>query len=215
MSVKSIPSDSLMSPIEERNDSLNSSLIISDASSTTSADNSASPEDLEKIWANNATIPKQVQGCIHDLISEIAESQPDELAVCAWDGDFTYSQLEKVSTSTAQTIISHGIEPKSTVPLLFSKSKWTAVAMLAIIKAGCRAVALDATQPDQRLRSIVEQTKPQVIITSPKHCQRASKLADVPIIQLDETINSPQAAISSIQLPKNIPSDLVYVSFTS
>lgn len=183
----------------------------------TSSDISTSIDDIDQIWDRNATIHEQLQSCVHHLVSEIATSQPDALAVCAWDGDFTYSQLEELASCVAHTILEHGVSPRSVVPLLFSKSRWTSVSMLAIIKVGCVAVALDATQPDQRLLSIVEQVYPQVILSSPEHYRRATSLANVPVIQIDDTILNPKFSKWAIfHLPYTIsPSDIVYISFTS
>ncbi|KAK5993871.1 Nonribosomal peptide synthetase GRA1 [Cladobotryum mycophilum] len=183
-----------------------------------SASPSAPAEHLDQIWKWNASVPDPVQGCVHHLISEIAASQPDALAVCAWDGDFTYSQLEEKANAVARLLIEKGIAPKSSVPILFPKSKWTCVARLGVIKAGSSVVALDATQPDIRLRSIVQRVQPSIIISSAVHRERASELANVTVVQLDdallETLDR-QKETSSIQLPTVSPSDTVYISFTS
>ncbi|KAE8364752.1 hypothetical protein BDV27DRAFT_157514 [Aspergillus caelatus] len=170
---------------------------------------------LDQIWSWNAEVPETVPGCVHDLIATIAVHHPDALAVCAWDGDLTYSQLTALSRRVAQRLIALQIPRQSSIPLLFSKTRWTCVAMLAIIQAGCAAVALDATQPDSRLRSIVQQTKPKVIISSPVHTTRASGLADAVILQLDDAIFDNETGELTDGLPVACPSDIVYISFTS
>jgi non-ribosomal peptide synthetase component F len=177
----------------------------------------ASPQDLDKIWSQNASVHDPVQGCVHDLIAEIAESQPATLAVCAWDGDFTYKILNALANEVARRLIGLGITPKSSIPILFSKSRWTCVAMLGVIKAGCSAIALDATQPDTRLRSIVQQAQPRVIISSTTNRARALLLADVLVLQLDDALLDKLDYLeeSLPQLPIVSPSDIVYVSFTS
>ncbi|KAK8115446.1 hypothetical protein PG984_011948 [Apiospora sp. TS-2023a] len=172
--------------------------------------------ELDQIWERNAFVPEQIQGCVHDLIAEVAARQPEAWAVCAWDGNFTYSQLEDLSTKLGKRFIALGAEPKSSIPLLFEKSRWTSVAMLAIIKAGCSAIALDGTQPDSRLRSIVEQARPGLLLASEKYHARACLLSDVPVLQLDDTLlDSSDISESQTKLPDVSPSDVVYVSFTS
>ena len=172
--------------------------------------------DLDQIWKWNASIPTQVQGCVHDLIHDIAEKQPEAPAVCAWDGNLIYSELDRMADALAHRLIAAGVTPKSNVPLLFSKSKLTPVAMLGVIKAGCAAIALDATQPDARLRAIVEQAMPAILVCSPTHNDRSKRLTDAPILELkgDETLPSQSTATQS---PLHIvsPSDNVYISFTS
>jgi non-ribosomal peptide synthetase component F len=173
--------------------------------------------ELDRIWSWNATVQQPLQGCVHDLIAEIAQRQPDVLAVCAWDGDFTYSQLNALADAVARRLLGLGISPKSNLPILFSKSRWTCVAMLGVIKAGCSAIALDATQPDARLRSIIQQARPSAIVSSAAHGARASLLANVPVLQLDDvmlaTADPPEE--SWPQLPMVLPADIIYISFTS
>ncbi|PTB66087.1 acetyl-CoA synthetase-like protein [Trichoderma citrinoviride] len=179
---------------------------------------SASQQDLDQIWSWNASIPPPIQGCVHHLIADVAQSQPDAPAVCGWDGDFTYSQLHILANEVAQRILQSGIEPKSRIPILFPKSKWTCVAMLGVINAGCSAIALDGTQPDTRLRSIVHQSQPRIIIASATFASRASLLANVQVLQLDDDLLDvlvlPREE-ESPALPAVSPSDTVYISFTS
>ncbi|KAH8821998.1 hypothetical protein F5884DRAFT_828155 [Xylogone sp. PMI_703] len=177
----------------------------------------ASQQDLDQLWSQNALVPEQIQGCVHDLVAEIAKSQPAAPAVSAWDGDFTYSQLDALADEVARRLVELGIKPKSSVPILFSKSRWTCVAMLGVIKAGCAAIALDTTQPDTRLRAIVEQAQPRIIVSSLTNSERATLLANVPVLELDDALldRLDRAAERSIQPPPISPSDIVYVSFTS
>lgn len=170
--------------------------------------------DLDKIWNWNAEVPETVSGCVHDLIATIAVDHPDALAVSAWDGDLTYSQLNALSYRLAHKLLALQIPRQSSIPMLFPKSRWTCVAMLAVIQAGYAAIALDATQPDTRLRSIVHQSQPRVIISSPVHAARAAGLADASILQLDETVLD-EIEESTEELPVASPSDIVYISFTS
>ncbi|KAK7991221.1 Nonribosomal peptide synthetase 13 [Apiospora saccharicola] len=176
---------------------------------------SLSQLELDQIWERNASVPEQIQGCVHGLIAEVAARQPDALAVCAWDGNFTYCQLEDLSTKLARKLIALGAVPRTSIPLLFEKSRWTSVAMLAIIKAGCSAIALDGTQPDSRLRSIVEQARPALMVASAKYHARACLLSDVVVVQLDETMLDSADHSSQTKLPNVSPSDIVYISFTS
>lgn len=189
----------------------------SDVSANSWSASPPSKQELDQIWTWNASVQDLVQGCVHDLIMQIAGRQPTALAVCAWDGDFTYCQLDALAGKLARRLIGLGIAPRSVIPILFSKSRWTCVAMLGVIKAGCSAIALDHTQPDTRLRSIVNQAQPGLIISSATHCARASLLADVPVLQLDDTLLDTRNRLGkgSAQLPVVSPSDTIYISFTS
>ncbi|RAL12432.1 putative nonribosomal peptide synthase [Aspergillus homomorphus CBS 101889] len=181
--------------------------------------NSATELDLETIWNWNAVVPSAIEGCVHDLIADIAAKQPDALAVSAWDGELTYSELESLATRLAGCLLDRGIAPQTNLPLLFPKSKWTCVAMLGIIKAGCAVVALDTTQPDARLRSIVQQIQPKLLIASASQRTKAAQLTDAPILQLDDSLFETLPRLPDLEwqlkLPAVSPSHIVYISFTS
>jgi non-ribosomal peptide synthetase component F len=177
----------------------------------------ASAEDaLDQIWSWNSSVPDQIPGAVHDFISEIAQSI-DSLAVCAWDGDFTYPQLDTIADQVAHHLLSElNVAPRSCIPILFHKSKWTCVAMLATIKAGCSVVALDPAQPDSRLLSILKQVQPCVMLSSESNYARASALReDVLVLQIDDSWLSKPLNTSTGQLPTVRSSDIVYISFTS
>jgi amino acid adenylation domain-containing protein len=176
-------------------------------------------QDLDEIWTQRSSVPESIEGCIHGLITQVAQQQPAAPAVHAWDGQFSYSQLDALASKLARRLSYLDANPGQVIPILFEKTKWTAVAMLGIIKSGNACVALDTTQPDARLRSIVQQTQARTIVTSRANHSRASKLADVTKIQLDDALfdvadDSTQHIIDS-QLPTISPADTAYISFTS
>ncbi|KAJ5372305.1 AMP-dependent synthetase/ligase [Penicillium concentricum] len=178
---------------------------------------SPSSQELEEIWANNTVVPESITGCVHDLITEVAQRQPDALAVCAWDGDFTYAQLSTLSDHVAHYLCEMGNPPSSPVTLLFPKSRWTCVAMLGIIKAGCAAIALDSTHPDARLRSIIRHAQPKAMICCATTRNRVSLLCDSPILQLDDSLLEIADTMKqqTLDLPVVSSKDIVYISFTS
>ena len=176
-------------------------------------------QDLDEIWSQRSSVPESVHGCIHHLITQIAQQQPAAPAVHAWDGQFSYSQLDALADKLARRLSHIDANPGRVIPILFEKTKWTAAAMLGVIKSGNACVALDTTQPDARLRSILQQTQPKTIVSSRANHSRASKLADVPIIQLDDTLfdltDDPTQHNTHSQLPTVLPVDTAYISFTS
>lgn len=176
-------------------------------------------QDLDEIWRQRSSVPESIHGCIHDLITQVAQQQPAAPAVHAWDGQFSYSQLDALASKLARRLYHIDANTGRVIPILFEKTKWTAVAMLGVIKSGNACVALDTTQPDARLRSIVEQIQPKTIVSSRTNHSRASTLADVPNIQLDDALfdftdDSTQHNIDS-QYPTISPADTAYISFTS
>jgi non-ribosomal peptide synthetase component F len=100
---------------------------------------SISQDELEEIWGWNTPMPPDMQICHHDIISEQASRLTDKTAIEAWDGKLTYRQIEDYSTNLAQTLRLLDDSSDQIIPVLFEKSRWTAVAVIAVMKAGaCR-----------------------------------------------------------------------------
>ncbi|OJJ53646.1 hypothetical protein ASPSYDRAFT_94156 [Aspergillus sydowii CBS 593.65] len=102
-----------------------------------------SPEDHMELEKWNKKVPRRVSRCVHELIAERCHVQPDAPAVCAWDGDFTYGELDQLSSVLATHLIELGVGPAVFVPLCCEKSRWTTVAILGVMKAGGAFVLLD------------------------------------------------------------------------
>lgn len=126
-------------------------------------------ENERQVLAWNSDPPSNVQKCIHQVVSEQATLRPYADAVCAWDGSFSYAQLSSLSDRLACRLQISGIGPELFVPICFDKSKWTVVAMLAVLKAGGIFVPLDPTHPLPRLRALAGKVKATAILCSPQH----------------------------------------------
>lgn len=176
-------------------------------------------KDLRQIWTWNATVPETSDICVHDLITRTALQQPDAPAVCAWDGEWSYGELDRLSTKLALHLVDMGVGSTNIVPLCFEKSKYTPVAALAVMKAGGASVTLDPSQPEERLRSIVSQVEPVLILASASMKELAEALAVtstaaivVDNVTLSEVMTKPD---EGQKLPVVNPSSSLYVNFTS
>jgi hypothetical protein len=86
--------------------------------------NLVSPEDLKQIelWNQKPELPA---GFPLDEINRNVLIRPNATAICAWDGEISYSQLDELSSKLAQYLISeHGIGPEVIVPICFERSLW-------------------------------------------------------------------------------------------
>ncbi|OAQ96765.1 hypothetical protein LLEC1_00639 [Akanthomyces lecanii] len=174
----------------------------------------ASPQDLREIWSWNFAVPAPIHRTVHSLIAETTSRQPDAPAVCAWDGDLTYSELGELSTKLAFCIVDLGVEPGSIIPLCFEKSMWTPVAMLAVMKAGCTAVALDMTHPLLRLRAIVDKYDRKLILCSQTHEALAQALNFSAVFIVDSGHIAQKMTLAT-ELPSVSPSQTVFITYTS
>ncbi|RCI07694.1 hypothetical protein L249_5676 [Ophiocordyceps polyrhachis-furcata BCC 54312] len=182
----------------------------------------ASKRDLQDVWTWNADVPSPVTGCIHDDIVRNAETHPHAQAVHGWDGSLTYKELEEVSRNLAVRLMKRGVGRGSIVPLCFEKSMWMPVAALAVMRAGGASVAVDTTQPQERIRTMTSTVfaaleGPKVILSSVANEAMVSQLgADEVIVVCRHGLDEVEEAESEApELPVVSPSDVLYVVFTS
>ncbi|KAK8033532.1 surfactin synthetase subunit 3 [Apiospora marii] len=176
----------------------------------------ASVEDLVKIWQWNTPVPPALQTCMQDFITEQAQRDPERAAVNSWDGDFTYGEVERLSTRLAHHLVSIGVGAGVNVPLCFEKSRWTVIGVLAIMKAGGTFALTDPSQPEGRLRQIVDQTGAAHILTSASQKdlgQRIAPQAHHVVVSAEEMGSYDSAAATT--LPVVAPATNLYIQFTS
>jgi amino acid adenylation domain-containing protein len=174
----------------------------------------ASTEDLHDIWTWNANVPPTNDVCVHDLIASTVNDRPEATAICAWDGELTYAQLDELSSRAATKLSRHGVGPEVVVPLLFEKSKWTAVAMLAVMKCGGASSLLDAMLPEERLHGILLQLGSHVIVCSKENTAWCQNLDNVSVVVISAgSLDDAESEFALRHHPK--PSNALYIVWTS
>ncbi|KAL5116376.1 Non-ribosomal peptide synthetase [Pleosporales sp. CAS-2024a] len=182
---------------------------------------SISHVELEEIWSWNSPMPPDMQVCHHDIISEQAVRLADKTAIDAWDGQLTYRQIEDYSSILAQNLRLLDDTPHQIVPVLFEKSRWTAVAVLAVMKAGACFALLDPAQPEGRLRSIVQQTNATLFLCAKTQSALAARIAPsatiIPVSgsKFDKVYRPFAEQQPKTTLPKVSPMAPMYIQFTS
>ncbi|KAF7168162.1 hypothetical protein CNMCM5623_001264 [Aspergillus felis] len=174
--------------------------------------------DMEQLQVWNGTLPQAEDHCVDDLIQEAVAKRPHAPAVCAWDGQLTYTQLDYFSSLLSRELASFGLDPNATIPIYIEKSKWTPVAVLAAMKARRAFVLLDAAQPHGRLLEICRMVDAVVILSSKKLAPQASSLASVTLIVSDDDATWQQRELCKRIDPHAslaTPEHPLYVVFTS
>jgi amino acid adenylation domain-containing protein len=180
-----------------------------------------SDPELDEVWNWNTPLPPDLQTCMHELIAEQAEKQPEKNAIEAWDGNLTYKQIDEYSTHLAQILRSLDDSPNQIIPVLFEKCRWTIVSVLAVMKAGACFSLLDPAQPEGRLRTVVQQVSATTFIASKSQASLAARIApQATIIPVSaskfEKVYGPYAEQQpKTTLPKVSPSAALYIQFTS
>ena len=176
----------------------------------------ATSSDLTQIWQWNELVPASVDRCVDVIIQERIDIQPDAPAICAWDGSLTYAELGRAAMCLASWLIHQGISPDTTpiIPLCFEKSRWTAVGMLGVLKAGVGFVLIDPHQPEHRLRNIVTQVGAEFIVSSQHMKELSSRLAPRSIVVSSKLLEDMPSLVELAPSFQD-PCSIAYVAFTS
>lgn len=172
--------------------------------------------ERQRIWSWNASVPAAVEKTVHEVFHDCAQQNPQSIALSSWDGELTFSQLDRLSTSLALRLIDLGVGAEIMVPTFFEKSMWTVVSYLAVLKAGGAFVPLDpAGAPDRRGR-VLQQTRARVVVTSEKHSRLplGDGIAVVSVGPSTLSLHDPAEASLS-ELPQVQPGWPSYCIFTS
>jgi amino acid adenylation domain-containing protein len=122
--------------------------------------------DLDLFWAQNREWPADVDKCLHDLISLNAEKIPDTIAIDAWDGKYSYREVDELSSLLCRKLTNLGVRKGSVVALCFEKSKWTPIAQVAVLKAGAVALLQSVHVPDQRVGTVYKKASVHLAVAS-------------------------------------------------
>ncbi|KAI1521240.1 EntF Non-ribosomal peptide synthetase module, partial [Pyrenophora tritici-repentis] len=148
-----------------------------------------------------------VERCVHELFADQAKEQPQAPAICAWDGEMTYGELDELSSRLARHLVKVGVEVEDVVPLCFEKSMWTVVAMLAVLKAGGAFAPLDPDYPASRHDEVFRQTKARVVLASDQHatlCNGNNRIVVVVSRASLDGLTSASDKTNAIARPSNI-----------
>ncbi|RDL36341.1 Uncharacterized protein BP5553_05693 [Venustampulla echinocandica] len=141
-----------------------------------------SPEDKEKLLSWNKPYPDAVQASLVELVEKQMIKNPDALAICARDGELTYSQLDATAGRLAQHLVRLGVGPEILVGLCMDKSKFAVVSMLAILRAGGAVVPLGVQYSNSRIKTILADAEISVALIDFAQAKRFNALVPYPII---------------------------------
>lgn len=188
--------------------------IIENPSNTIASIEKLSSRDEKQIMMHNKDMVPDANTLLHRLVEKQFQSQPNASAVISWDGQFTYAELDRLSTRLARYLLTLGVGAEVMVPYLFEKSAWTTVAILGIMKAGGVSVPLDPSHPKNRHQSVASQIKCEVVLVSKQQFTISEGLAKHTVVVSSDFIA--QLPDSEEVVPTNLkPSNAVFVIFTS
>lgn len=146
-----------------------------------------------------------------DLLDKRINSTPDKTAVIFRDKKMTYRELDEKSNSLAHKLIESGVSRGVSVAVISDRSVEMIIALIAIMTAGGNYVPISFDLPENRIRYIIDDCKPSIILThgiGKYEIFNGMNVIDLADKKLYNGNNEKLKKISS-------PEDLLYIIYTS
>ncbi|WP_142280939.1 non-ribosomal peptide synthetase, partial [Mycobacterium palustre] len=164
-------------------------------------------------WGNRAGLsrPVGVPVSIPVLFGAQVARAPEAVAISAGGRSWTYREVREAANRLARWLRGRGVGSGQRVALLLPRSGEAIVAMLAVLKAGAAYVPIDPAVPEARLRFVLEDAAPSVVVTT---AGLRARLAGCDAVVVDVGDPGIGAEVSAA-LPAPGPDEVAYVIYTS
>ncbi len=176
---------------------------------------------------NDTRVDEPDRGRVHEQFERQAARQPSAVALRQGERELSYGELNARANRLAHHLIKLGVKPDDRVAIVLERSLEMVVALLATLKAGGAYVPLDPTYPAQRLRYMLQDSAPRVILTQGSvwaglqqgsTAQRVSSSSSAPVLDLQDPEPAWAGEPGANPLPSRTglsPQHLAYVIYTS
>ncbi|RGP66593.1 nonribosomal peptide synthase [Fusarium longipes] len=179
--------------------------------------------DLLKKWNAKPPIAAAADENIPSFFRTMAQSQGSAPAVCSWERDLSYRELDVLSDRLAYRLRAiQGVKADDIVPFCCIKAASAIVVMLAIWKAGAALLPLDFSHPEERISAILQETEAKLVLVN--DADRVGKMqgcfpsgtVDFVDVRALETFDQPDDAVQRELSSFTIePQHAGYVVYTS
>ncbi|HEX7243226.1 MAG TPA: amino acid adenylation domain-containing protein, partial [Longimicrobiaceae bacterium] len=153
--------------------------------------------------------------CVHELFECQVERSPDAVAVVYERERVSYAELNARANRLAHHLRALGVGPEVLVGICVQRSVEMIVGQLAVLKAGGAYVPLDPGYPRDRLRYMLQDSAPAVVLTQGSLVERLGRL-EMPVLDLvgdaPAWANQPEG---NPEPGEQSPEQLAYVIYTS
>ena len=102
---------------------------------------------------------------IHEQFERRAAERSEAVAIRSGEDEVTYGELNRRANKLARHLQRLGVGPEDLVALYLDRSPAMVIAILGVLKAGGAYVPLDMAYPRERLRYMIDDAAPRVIVT--------------------------------------------------
>ncbi|MDF2823494.1 MAG: amino acid adenylation domain protein, partial [Mycobacterium sp.] len=174
--------------------------------------------ELDARWS--ATGHEVESVTIAELLARRAEEQSDDIAVVFGERRLTYREFDDRVTRFARHLLAHGATPETFVALALPRSLDMVVALFAVLRTGAAYLPLELDLPIGRLRTILDDARPLLLVTTAANTELADCAAGYGASVIISDAPQTQAVVAALPdtpLPAAVinrqhPAYLIYTS---
>lgn len=170
-----------------------------------------SADELARLAAVNDTVVPLPATTLSTLVADQARKTPDAPALADARWQFSYREMRQQVVALAQLLRQRGVKPGDSVAVALPRSVFLTLALHGIVEAGAAWLPLDTGYPDDRLRMMLEDARPSLLIATEDQLARFS---DIPGLE-SLCYQQPLAAGDDAPLAVSKPDHTAYIIFTS
>ncbi|WP_371335336.1 enterobactin non-ribosomal peptide synthetase EntF [Klebsiella quasipneumoniae] len=170
-----------------------------------------SADELTRLAAVNDTAVPLPATTLSALVADQARKTPDAPALADANWQFSYREMRQQVVALAQLLRQRGVKPGDSVAVALPRSVFLTLALHGIVEAGAAWLPLDTGYPDDRLRMMLEDARPSLLIATEDQLARFS---DIPGLE-SLCYQQPLAVADDAPLALSKPDHTAYIIFTS
>ena len=170
-----------------------------------------SADELTRLTAVNDTAMPLPATTLSALVADQARKTPDAPALADANWQFSYREMRQQVVALAQLLRQRGVKPGDSVAVALPRSVFLTLALHGIVEAGAAWLPLDTGYPDDRLRMMLEDARPSLLIATEDQLARFS---DIPGLE-SLCYQQPLAVADDAPLALSKPDHTAYIIFTS
>ncbi|HFD3971054.1 enterobactin non-ribosomal peptide synthetase EntF [Klebsiella quasipneumoniae] len=170
-----------------------------------------SADELTRLAAVNDTAVPLPATTLSALVADQARKTPDAPALADANWQFSYREMRQQVVALAQLLRQRGVKPGDSVAVALPRSVFLTLALHGIVEAGAAWLPLDTGYPDDRLRMMLEDARPSLLIATEDQLARFS---DIPGLE-SLCYQQPLAVADDAPLALSKPEHTAYIIFTS
>ena len=152
---------------------------------------------------------------IGSILIRSAQELPEQLAVKKGEVEYSYKELDQVSSEIASGLLKRGLRTGDRIGLIGENSPHWCLAYFSIMKAGMTAVPIDPSLPTGDVYHIVSESGAKVVFADDQWFDEIKELGKVRIVNLNTIEELRQKDTNLPSVPLDSLAVLIYTSGTT